>query len=152
MMRLNTSDASLTLAVERYQFPDADPKEWDAAWVVVSGAVKCPRGNWTFQDPCLTASELATLASWMRHVAPLAENDEISFMEPCLRFWCDGESPPGTLFVSFSHEACPPWSDQRFTGGETISFSASVDDLLIAAAQLEQLSLRYPDRMSADAG
>ncbi len=86
-MRLEgRAGTSLELTVLRYQFAGGD-NEWDLNWLIVRGYVVKEDRSWTFEDPCLLASEAWSLRSWLRHVAnPLAEYERLGFIEPNLLF------------------------------------------------------------------
>jgi hypothetical protein len=154
MITLGASGTHLTLDVTGYQFPDAPVDEWDAAWLQVKGAVACESGRWSFQDPCMTASELTTLASWLIYVATQHESSEMGFLEPCLLFRRYESHPLGTIAVVFSHEACPPWvaDDARFEGGFELRLDTSISELEAAGRQALLLADRYPDRGSRNVG
>ena len=86
-MRLEgRAGTSLELTVLRYQFAGGD-NEWDLNWLIVRGYVVKEDRSWTFEDPCLLASEAWSLGSWLRHAAnPLAEYERLGFIEPNLLF------------------------------------------------------------------
>jgi hypothetical protein len=109
MIHISANGRDLLLDVAGYQFPGAPLGDWDAAWLQVKGSVSCENGRWSFLDPCMTASELTTLASWLIHVATQDESSEMAFLEPCLSFRRDEADPPGAFSVIFCSEACPPW-------------------------------------------
>ena len=153
MIKLSANGAELTLDVSGYQFPDAPPGDWDDNWLQIKGTVKSERGEWSFHDPCMTATELSTMASWLMHVATLHESSQMSFLEPCLELRRDEADPLGAIVVVLSHEASPPWvtGDARYGDAFQLRLATSVSDLAIAAKQALALATRYPDRSIPDA-
>lgn len=153
MITISANGTELTLDVTNYQFPDAPPDEWDATWLLVRGSASCERGQWSFHDPCMTASELTTLASWLIHVATQHESSEMSFLEPCLSFRREGVDPLGVIAITLAHEACPPWivGDERFEGYE-LRIETTVEDLEMAGRKALALAERFPDRRRPHVG
>jgi hypothetical protein len=147
MITISANGAELSLDITNYQFPTPTRHDEDAAWLRVAGRASCDQGSWSFSDPCMTSSELTTLASWLIHVATLHESSEISFLEPCLSFKRDAVDPLGTIVVTLAHEACPPWiaGEDRYDGYE-LRIATTVENLETAGRHALSLADRFPDR------
>jgi hypothetical protein len=112
-MRLEGADGqSLQLTVLRYQFAGGD-NEFDLNWLTVRGEVRARDASWSFEDPCLLASEARTLGSWLRHVTnPQADYERLDFIEPNLAFEVSSRTDAAvTIRVFFEVEVRPPGSE-----------------------------------------
>lgn len=147
MITISANSADLSLDITNYQFPIPTRHDEDAAWLLVAGRARCDQGRWSFGDPCMTSSELTTLASWLIHVATLHESSELSFLEPCLSFSRDAADPLGTIVVTLANEACPPWiaGEDRYDGYK-LRIATTVENLVNAGRQALALADRFPDR------
>ena len=148
-MRLVSAEGhSLELRVLGYLYPREARAEYDSNWLNIEARVAHPRGNWSFQDPCLLTYEVAHLADWLEAVACGRSTDaEASFTEPNLRF----EHVPSLangLRVYFELESRPPWASSRVVDEADcfIEFPVSELDLRRAAASLREQTKRYPKR------
>ena len=87
MMRLVGSDGTLfEMSIVGYQFPELRTGD-DANWLVIRGNVVHPRGEWTWEDPCLETKDV-------RHLAGCLEPN----LQLCLT---DQDSGKGSLEVYF---------------------------------------------------
>ena len=135
---------SLSISVERYQFPEITNDEWDSNWLIVTGHAKLDGKSWTFRDPCLTTFDLEHLAKWLDQIfLSEAENAYCGFTEPNLDFERLSEQE---VRIAFSLEALPPWCERDGDFGE-IGFNIPINDQLPAAASsLRALLNRFPIR------
>jgi hypothetical protein len=122
-MKLTSADGVVVdLRPLRYQFgSSAEPRDWDANWLVVAGHVELTDGrSWSFTDPCLTTWEARELGSWLHGVregtvAPTAffgQEDDVSlvFTEPNVAFSLAGRSAGvAAVRVHLSLGSLPPW-------------------------------------------
>ena len=145
------------MKIEAYESSAPVEDRYDANWLVISIEVKAPDGDWRGRGPYLLQWEAEHLATWLegmsRHApfpSNLAFTDELSFVEPNLRFEIlgrPGDSP--TLGIHFGIEFRPPWAD-KYHGESYIDLSLSDDDLLNAArtlrAELKEFPLRASER------
>lgn len=154
MLNLGANDASLSIEVRGYQFPDAPMGGWDSEWLQVHGSAECPQGRWRFSDPCLTTFELAHLATWLRGVPTGGLVREMEFVEPCLRFEHVERSDGDVLIVRLSQEASPPWAteSQRYGDGVALEFPFSALDFETMASAVSEMCGKYPQRTRGDAG
>src|SRR6185312_7650655 len=78
---------SVELHIVGYQFPHLATVEYDSNWLRIEGQVHHPRGQWSFQDPCLLTYEVSRLADWLDALAQeKPDSDQIDFTEPNLSF------------------------------------------------------------------
>ncbi|MEL6531188.1 MAG: hypothetical protein AAFQ27_14615 [Pseudomonadota bacterium] len=135
---------SLSIGVERYEFPKIANDYWDSNWLIITGHAVLNGKSWSFRDPCLTTFEVQRLADWLDEVSSgNSEKKFCSFTEPNLDFALVHDV---ALRIAFSHEALPPWSNQPRDCGE-IGFEIPIDDRLVAAAStLRTLLMRFPIR------
>ncbi len=153
MITLRANDTELSLDVTSYEFPEAPPDDWDAAWLQVAGRVSCERGRWSFSAPCITTSELPTLASWLMHVATQDDASEMLFLEPCLAFRREEVHPIGTIVVTLAHQAGPPWLlEDEPSGGYDIRIETTAEELVKAGKEALALARRFPDRRRPHVG
>lgn len=135
---------SLSITVERYEFPEITNDEWDSNWLIVNGHAVLDGKSWSFRHPCLTTFELERLANWLDHVfLGKAENAYCGFTEPNLDFERLSELE---VRIAFSLEALPPWCKRDGDFGE-IGFNIPINDrLAVAANSLRALLNRFPIR------
>lgn len=120
-MRLQSTDGTtVELSIKDYQFGSSnEPRDWDANWLVVAGAVALSDGaTWSFEDPCLTTWEARELLDWLRqvhagHVQPsIWSSDEerlLVFTEPNIAFSLAARSEDSvTIRAHLSLESGPP--------------------------------------------
>ncbi len=140
---------SLSLTVSGYQFPDNVEDPHDSNWLNVVGVVTHPRGGWAFHDPCLLASELASLRAWFRALTldPAAATETLHFTEPNLEFQIAENSGKRAIRVHLSHESSPPWvtAASRLEGVE-LDFPLAANDLQAAETSLGEQCARFPER------
>jgi hypothetical protein len=148
MLNLRSPVASFQLQVLGYQFPSATNEDWDAEWLLVAGRVECSRGRWKFDDPCLLASELKGLATWLRDVPVGGPEREISFMEPNLRFEHVETAAGDALLIHLSQESAPPdaTDDERYGSGYSLHIPFSSINFMEAASAVEKMYMQYPVR------
>jgi hypothetical protein len=154
MLNLGAKDASLSIEVRGYQFPDSAMDGWDSEWLQIHGSAECPQGQWRFSDPCLTTFELAHLAAWLREVPTGGPVREIEFVEPCLRFEHVERSNGDVLIVRLSQEASPPWAteSQRYGEGVALEFPFSTLNFVTLSSAVAEMCGKYPQRARGNAG
>ena len=135
---------SLSISVERYQFPEIINDEWDSNWLIIAGNAELDGKSWTFRDPCLTTFELEHLANCLDQVfLSEAESAYCGFTEPNLDFERLSEQE---VRIAFSLEALPPGCERDGDFGE-IGFNIPINDQLPAAAKsLRALLDQFPVR------
>ena len=147
-MRLKGEDGtSFELKIEGYQFPEIQDDRWDSNWLVVSGRVAHPRGNWSFRHACLTTFELEQLARWFDTVAVgKPKSAEGYFTEPNLEFrYVKG---PAAVDVRLGHECAPPRLASRDARleGVVLRFPLTQNDPKEAARSLREYIKKFPPR------
>jgi hypothetical protein len=149
-MRLETAGGhSLELRILGYQYPDMHTEDYDSNWLAVEGKVTHPRGNWTFNDPCLLTYEASRLADWLGSFARgTPVSDEVRFIEPNISFRSVASPTGPRLRVYFELEARPPWAPRDVVEDEHcwIDFPVSEFELHRAAASLHNQLKKYPQR------
>jgi hypothetical protein len=153
-MKLSAKDASFSLTILGYQYPDAAGEPYDANWLSIYVEAEGPDGVWTGTDACLLTYEAARLADWL---AALAHGEAvptaISFLEPALLFRLVNGARGKTLRVHFGNLVNPSW---RYSEAGLDRAGASPDlwldfplteaDIAGAAGDLRQQQRRYPNR------
>ncbi len=115
---------------------------------MMRGVVEHPSGSWTFLDPCMTTSELVTLARWFETIAAApASMQRCVFTEPNLCFELVADPDPA-IAVRFSYESAPDWIRDRHArlDGVVLRFPLSANDPLRAAGDLRADLQRFPVR------
>ncbi len=141
---------SLELWIKGYQYPELETGIEDINWLVVEGKVAHPRGGWSFREPCLLTFEVSSLAEWLESVDRIKDFDEeLSFIEPNLRFNCRLEQPRAWVRVFFELECLPPWAITSDTEEEEfwVEFPISEADFRGAAQSLREQLEKYPQRV-----
>lgn len=144
-MRLSGRDVRFELWIAGYQFPGDATSYYDSNWLIVEGAVRHPRGDWRFRDPCLLTFEVARLVDWLETVAAGTELQPwCRFIEPNLSFKVAGTDAGRVLRVSFAIEARPGWaaSDEDVA----VEFPLATMDLGPAVASLRAQLREFPQR------
>ncbi|MFJ8894233.1 hypothetical protein ACIRCZ_06585 [Leifsonia sp. NPDC102414] len=162
-MRLAFAEASISLFLSGYQFPDLTPPhpagEWDADWLVVIGKIHSNGRTGEFRDPCLTAFEAGELGRWLRVISQSGRGDDrrsvtsLDFTEPELAFECALLSDDDAVIrVVFSGGAAHPEDGVGGAGEEArvVTVQMSLADIGLAADEWERECARYPAR-STDA-
>src|SRR6266704_1192593 len=147
MRLVGSQGIELVLDVVGYQFPGITDSLDDANWLRVSGALRHPRGDWHFEDPCLTTHELEHLAEWFEGVANGNANpDDGYFTEPCLHFRLEHE-PEAAISLQMAYECAPPWvqGDDRFEG-IILVFPLAMNDPHEAARAVRKMLSKFPKR------
>lgn len=156
------------LSIAGYQFDDTGQKlsPFDGFnWLMVKGKIVRPEKSWTFLDPCLTTTELRTLAHWFKKISESPAPRVISFMEPNLRFRFDRipiKSPgsptgspiesriSGMIHVIFTFtRAHHPGPKHTFPGFDELTFPILYNDPATIAAEMFGLASRFPPRRPA---
>lgn len=129
-MLLSDHASSVELRPLRYQFATVRGNSYDDNWLLISGKVTTPEGNWSFADPALLIHEAREVSAWLRAVAAgtmavTAPDDEgylspdTWFVEPVLAVsLADRDDSGAVIRVHLSLEAAPPW--QQGDGGADI--------------------------------
>jgi hypothetical protein len=141
---------SVELRVVGYQFPDLAEIEFDSNWLRIEGKVSHPRGQWSFEDPCLLTYEVSRLADWLDALAQgNSISDEIGFVEPNLSFRIVRSATATVLRVYFELEARPGWVATPTAGLEDlrVEFPLQELDLRQAACSLREELANYPQQM-----
>jgi hypothetical protein len=144
-MRFAVGNVAFELRVTGYQFPNNATAEYDSNWLIITGSVQHPRGDWRFSDPSLLTYEVARLADWLEAVAVGTEPQPwCGFIEPNLSFEVAGTSAGRVLRVSFGCESRPPWStrDQEVV----VEFPVAGLDLGAAVGSLRRQLRDFPQR------
>lgn len=138
------STGSLSIGVERYQFPEITDDDWDSNWLIINGNAVLDGKSWSFRDPCLTTFEVERLADWLEQVSSGGDAKAFcGFTEPNLDFERVSDA---AVRIAFSLEALPPWSKRDGDFG-AIGFNIPIDDRLGAAvSSLRALLTRFPIR------
>jgi hypothetical protein len=146
----DASSTTLSLTISGYQFPAMETEPHDSNWLNVVGTVEHPRGPWSFHDPCLLTYELEWLCDWLERVAadPVAEHPPEYFTEPNLEFHVIRSGGAASLRVHLSHEASPPWIQDRADrlDGVDLDFPLPENDVRAAAKSLRACLSKYPQR------
>lgn len=153
-MKLSAKDASFSLTILGYQYPDAAGEPYDANWLSIHVEAAGPDGAWTGTDACLLTYETARLADWL---AALANGQEvppaISFLEPVLLFRLIDGKQGKILRVHFGNLVNPSWrhleAGAKRVGASPdlwLDFPLAETDISGAASDLRQQRKRYPDR------
>ncbi len=132
------------LSLRGYQFPGPTHTASDAHWLVISVCATDPRGSWSANAACLTTWEVASLATWLRHVAKGEQHDlSAEFVEPCLAFHhVNTTGHDITLEIDFALELRPPWTD--FEDGYSLTLTVPRSQMTAGAASLRAESGRLP--------
>lgn len=157
-MRLQSTDgATVELSIKSYQFGSStEPRDWDANWLVVAGAVVLSDGaTWSFKDPCLTTWEARGLLDWLRQVQDgrvqpsIWDSDEerlLVFTEPNLAFSLAERSGDSvTIRVHLSLESGPP-SDEIEVFDYFVPLGLTSEALAAAIDDWESALSRFPVR------
>ncbi len=153
-MRLSTKDASFSLTILGYQYPDAAGEPYDANWLSIHVEAAGPGGAWTGTDACLLTYEAARLADWLAALATgEVVSPAVSFLEPVLLFRLVDGVQGKMLRVHFGNLINPSWrhlgSDMEHTGANPdlwLDFPLAETDIAGAASDLRNQRKRYPDR------
>lgn len=152
MKLVDPGAATFELTVVRYQFPELT-EYWDANWLMMRGVVEHPAGSWNFVDPCMTTTELGTLARWFDSLAvPSSSRTPCIFTEPNLAFELVSDPDPA-IAVRFSFESAPSWIRDRNSrlDGVVLRFPLDANDPSRAASDLQAELKRFPVRVAEDA-
>lgn len=150
MQLRNIDGQSVELHIAGYQFPDLAAVEYDSNWLRIEGQVHHPKGQWSFQDPCLLTYEVSRLANWLDALAQeKPDNDEIGFIEPNLSFRVvRSHASAVVLRVYFELEARPNWAAAPSAGLNDLWLEIPVRELELrqAARSLREELAIYPQR------
>jgi len=122
------------LRIAGYEFPE-DPQgdgngDWDANWLVVSGAVAAADGRaWEFTDPLLTTWEAVELLEWLRRAVGghLRSGDGLAFVEPDLELAYRGRVDGRVLLTVTLDEEAGPVGSARPDRGPAAELELAVD-------------------------
>ncbi len=159
-MILESSDVrqSLRLVPRGYQYPPVSDPDADT-WLVFAVEVRDPRGDWAFEDPCLTVLEAEQFATWLRHLAahqvplsPVGQDQRVRptllFTEPNLALSA-GSAADGRVVVRvhFDYESAPPWAAAGSTSEQNwIELAMPPAEVVRAADDLLQEIAPFPNR------
>jgi len=161
-VRLASSDDSsvVDIAIDGYQFPSQKPAgihDYDANWLMISGAVVTQDRSWTFRDPCLTTWEISELRGWLWSVANGRVDPQPTgagpghrdFTEPNIevRLQERGDDFVALDFIFFA-ESAPPGvtEDVQFDDGYPVRIRVDLATLLIASEELAREKAQWPPR------
>jgi hypothetical protein len=69
LLRDDSSDRFVSLAISGYEFPGTLDDEYDRNWLMIDGRAKSDDFEWSFLEPILLTSEAMELAEWLGEVA-----------------------------------------------------------------------------------
>lgn len=148
---------SLTLSIERYEFPDCTLDD-DANWLCVR--VRITKGDyvWEFRDPCLMTFEYQHLADWFRRLRAEDSAWGISNLESTLEFLKEDVNGELMLAVHIGRGQPPWWGEylgdveliMQTACPEKLLFPLSLNDGEALARAIESQLRTYPTRYWQD--
>jgi hypothetical protein len=146
------NSAFVEFGITQYQFPSMDPKradQYDLNWLRVEFRVCDGQRQWSRNDPAWLTDDIPRLAAWLRQVADgQAPEDAWTALEPLLTLECRRASPTVELVAELRLELRSDEAKLRepFDDPEVIMLAPSKDELLRAAAVLDEAARRLPPR------
>ncbi|WP_282608936.1 hypothetical protein [Pelagibius sp. Alg239-R121] len=144
VLRFNSSNGTVDLNVERYEFQSAEDR-FDANWLQVSARYRTKFGQATVSSACLLAWELKEIRS------NLVENRfgefSLRFMEPEISFYRKNNFEKCIILLRFNLVA--PWFDveERRAGIEFFLEPSQEEWIRQHLTTLDNLCARYPERV-----
>lgn len=138
----------LDLSIVGYQY---EARSQDSLnWLIISGQIAHPQGDWIFRDPALETGEAAELCDWLKRTAeePRRVHPPLAFTEPNLSFRHRVEGEAASLVVCLAHECAPPWlgtREERLQGID-LEFALDGNDLGQSAESLKRQVQHFPTR------
>ncbi|MCP4968392.1 MAG: hypothetical protein GY926_24560 [bacterium] len=155
-LKLGTTDGdSLRLAIDGYQFPDAEDPEKRFSWYMVEGCATRDGRAWDFRSQALTCDVAPLICGWLFELANRGERNVGTesprppwLIEPNLQFpsvsWENGRA---LLTIDLDLEFLPPDVRQSRRGAgtpEVLRVRATADDLRRAAVDFAATIARFP--------
>ncbi|MFX3625224.1 MAG: hypothetical protein ACE3JP_14660 [Ectobacillus sp.] len=148
-MRFSSETKTLSLAVQGYQFPQADAKPdyihpYDANWLNILFTLQEENSTFVQFDPFLTTEEVGKLISWLRSL-PNPPYTRIAFTEPSFQMeLVDFTTSVFRIRVHLSLELLPPWV--QTADSHSIDFLLTTEQIQECINSLHKQLQMYPVR------